>query len=132
MVGVGVQLHLGPSQVPYCLFSGSYHDTEPFTSPDPEAVIVNPDIVLLDWQLVASAPEDHIKNLNSVESRPDIIVLHVRPETIESAKAAGADYFFSKDSPPDQLLMCLRKLKQDRITKIHSKEISDETKTRPA
>ena len=85
---------------------------------------LQPDIVLLDWQLIASAPESYIKNLNSLESRPHIIVLHVRPETYEDAKAAGADYFFSKDSPPDQLLKCLRKLKQEGVPKIHSKKVN--------
>ena len=51
-------------------------------------------------------------------------MLHVRPETREGAEAAGADYFFSKDSPPDQLLMCLRKLKHERIQENHLKKES--------
>ncbi len=74
------------------------------------------DLVLLDWQLVESAPEDSIKNLKSVESPPHVIVLDVRPETLVRAKAAGADHFFSKDSPPDQLLMCIRKLKHEKMS----------------
>ena len=82
---------------------------------------VQPDILLLDWQLVTSTPEAYIRNLKSVESQPAIIVLHVRPEIREGAEAAGADYFFSKDSPPDRLLMCLQKLKQEKVAKVHSK-----------
>ena len=78
---------------------------------------VQPDIVLLDWQLVAAMPESTIRNLKSVESRPQIIVLHVRSETDAYAKAAGADYFYCKDSPPDQLLAHIQELKQERITK---------------
>lgn len=74
-----------------------------------------PDIVILDWQLVASAPESYIKNLHSIESQPHIIVVHVRPETRGEAEAAGADYFHSKDSPPDQLLECLLLIKHERI-----------------
>ena len=80
-----------------------------------EAVL--PDIVLLEWQLVTAMPEDTIRKLKSVESHPLIIVLHVRPETHKSAIAAGADDFFSKDSPPDQLLESLRKLKQEKTTR---------------
>ena len=74
-----------------------------------------PDIVLLDWNLVASAPESYIKNLHSIESQPHIVVVHVRPETRQAAEAAGADYFHSKDNPPDQLLECLRLIKRERI-----------------
>ena len=76
-----------------------------------------PDIVLLEWQLVTAMPEDTIRNLKSVESHPLIIVLHVRSETYQDAKAAGADYFICKDSPPDQLLAYIRKVKQERVTK---------------
>ena len=75
---------------------------------------VQPDIVLLDWQLVTAMPESTIRDLKSVEARPQVIVLHVRSETYVDAKAAGADHFFCKDSPPDQLLAYLRKLKQDK------------------
>ena len=81
------------------------------------------DIVLLDWQLVRSKPEDIISELKFVESHPQIIVLHTRPETYVDAKAAGADHFFCKDSPPDQLLACLRKLKQEKTT--HFMKISN-------
>lgn len=78
---------------------------------------VQPDIVLIDWQFVMAKPEGSIRSLKSVESRPQIIVLHVQPETGVDAKAAGADYFFCKDSPPNQLLACLQELKQEKITR---------------
>ena len=74
-----------------------------------------PDVLLLDWQLVSSAPAEYIKNLHSIETQPHIVVLHVNPETRGEAETAGADGFVSKDSPPDQLLTILRKLKQERI-----------------
>ena len=73
-----------------------------------------PDVLLLDWQLVSSAPTEYIRNLHSIETQPDIIVLDVRPEIRYEAETAGADGFVSKDSPPDQLLTILRKLKQER------------------
>ena len=73
-----------------------------------------PDVLLLDWQLVSSAPAEYIKNLHSIETQPHIVVLHVDPETRGEAETAGADGFVSKDSPPDQLLTILRKLKQER------------------
>ena len=73
-----------------------------------------PDVLLLDWQLVSSAPAEYIKNLHSIETQPHIVVLHVQPETRGEAETAGADGFVSKDSPPDQLLTILRKLIQER------------------
>ncbi len=73
-----------------------------------------PDVVLLDWLIIASVPADYIKNLHLIESQPQIIVTHVRPETRREAEAAGADGFISKDGPPDQLLTILRNLKQER------------------
>jgi len=73
-----------------------------------------PDVLLLDWQLVSSAPAEYIKNLHSIETHPHIVVLHVQPETRGEAETAGADGFVSKDSPPDQLLTILLELKQER------------------
>ena len=57
-----------------------------------------PDVVLLDWGLVASNPKDFIRNLHSLSSQPSIIVLHIQPETRDAALAAGADDFSSKES----------------------------------
>jgi DNA-binding NarL/FixJ family response regulator len=73
-----------------------------------------PDVLLLDWQLISSAPKEYIRNLHSIETQPDIIVLDVRPEIKYEAEAAGADDFISKADPPDQLLAILQKLKKGR------------------
>ena len=70
-----------------------------------------PDVVLLDWDLVASNPFNFIKNLHSLASHPTIIVLDIQPETREAAFAAGADEFSSKDQSPEQLRMILRNIK---------------------
>ena len=74
-----------------------------------------PDVVLLDWQIIASTPADYIKNLHLIESQPQIIVIHVRPETRREAEMACADWFVSKDGPPDQLLKTLNEIKPERI-----------------
>ena len=81
-----------------------------------------PDVMLLDWQLVASAPSEYIKHMRSIESHPHILVCHIRSETRSEAEAAGADYFFSKDVPPDQLLMMLHQLRRKRIQEEETKE----------
>ncbi len=74
-----------------------------------------PDVLLLDWQFVSSAPAEYIKNLHSIETQPHIVVLHVDPETRGEAETAGADGFVSKDSPPDQLLTILHELRKEKI-----------------
>ena len=81
-----------------------------------------PDVMLLDWQLVASAPSEYIKNLRSIETEPHIIVMHVQPETRPAASAVGADHFIVKNTPPDQLLMMLHELKRERIQEQETKE----------
>jgi DNA-binding NarL/FixJ family response regulator len=74
-----------------------------------------PDVVLLEWQIIASAPAEYIKALHSIETQPHIVVLHVQPETRGEAETAGADSFISKDGPPDQLLRILNEIKPERI-----------------
>jgi DNA-binding NarL/FixJ family response regulator len=74
-----------------------------------------PDVILLDWQLIASAPKEYIRNLHSIETQPNIIILDVRPEVRHEAEAVGADGFVSKDSPPDKLLMILHELRKEKI-----------------
>lgn len=71
-----------------------------------------PDVVLLDWGLIASNPNKFIQNLHVLSSQPSIIVLDIQPETKEAAFAAGADEFSCKDQPPDRLCMILRNLKK--------------------
>lgn len=83
---------------------------------------VQPDVLILDWQLVASAPFEFIRNLHSVESHPYIIVTHIHPGTEQKAAAAGADAFFCKDGPTDPLLMILQKLRRKRIEEQEFKE----------
>jgi DNA-binding NarL/FixJ family response regulator len=78
-----------------------------------QAGAAQPDVVLLDWQLIASAPAEYIKNLHLIESKPQIIVLHIRPDVRREAEDAGADVFISKDTPPDELLLALRKIGKD-------------------
>ena len=80
-----------------------------------QAGAARPDVVLLDWQIIASAPAEYIKNLHLIESQPQIIVLHIRPEIRREAEDAGADAFFSKDTPPDDLLFALHKIGKDEL-----------------
>ncbi len=78
-----------------------------------------PDVVLLDWSLVTQPEREMLTDLRS--SAPDlkIVVLHIRPEPKQEAESAGADLFISKDSPPDELLIILRKMREDELANLH-------------
>ena len=80
-----------------------------------QAGAAQPDVVLLDWQIIASAPAEYIKNLHLIESQPQIIVLYIQPEIRREAEDAGADVFISQDTPPDELLLVLRKIGKDEL-----------------
>jgi DNA-binding NarL/FixJ family response regulator len=80
-----------------------------------QAGAAQPDVVLLDWQIIASAPAEYIKNLHLIESQPQIIVLCIRPEIRREAEDAGADVFISKDTPPDELLLVLQNIEKDEL-----------------
>ena len=70
-----------------------------------------PDVVLLDWQLPDRPAVSVLADLHSLERRPRIIVLCVRPEVEQEAKAAGADAFVSKTASSDQLVAILRQIR---------------------
>ena len=70
-----------------------------------------PDVVLLDWQLPDRPAASVLADLNSLERRPRIIVLYVRPEVEQEARAAGADAFVTKTASSDQLVAILRQIR---------------------
>ena len=71
-----------------------------------------PDIVLLDWPLAESSPITLFTQIHTLEPKPIIVVMDVREETRQSALACGADAFFCKDVPADQLITILQQFKQ--------------------
>ena len=74
-----------------------------------------PDVVLLDWQLPDRPAVSVLADLHSLERRPRIIVLYVRPEAEQEAKAAGADAFVSKTASSDQLVATLRQMRDGSL-----------------
>jgi DNA-binding NarL/FixJ family response regulator len=70
-----------------------------------------PEVLLLDWELSKSAMVDLIGDLQHLENRPKIIALSINPQVKETALAAGACDFISKNVPPDELLPILRKIR---------------------
>lgn len=66
----------------------------------------NPDIVLLDWELLGRTPTEWLATLRQA-SQPVWVVLSHHPDVREIALAAGADGFICKSDPPQMLLAAL-------------------------
>lgn len=71
---------------------------------------VQPDLILLDWELPGLRQTDPLSELRRVAPRTPVIAISGRPEAREEALAAGADAFICKGNPPDQLLLALAAL----------------------
>lgn len=74
-----------------------------------------PDVVLLDWQLPDRPAVGILADLHTLERRPHVIVLCVKPEVAKEANAAGADAFVTKPASSDQLMAILRKIKDGSL-----------------
>ena len=70
-----------------------------------------PDVVLLDWRLPDRPAASVLADLRSLERRPQVIVLCVKPEVEQEARAAGADVFVTKTASSDQLVAILRQMR---------------------
>ena len=75
---------------------------------------LNPDIVLLDWELPgvrrSNAKENLLITLRANNRELLVIVLSGRPESCRAAMDAGANAFVSKADPPEKFLAALRKV----------------------
>jgi DNA-binding NarL/FixJ family response regulator len=70
-----------------------------------------PEVLLLDWELAKPTPIGLLGDVGHLEHPPKIIALSINPQVKETALAAGASDFISKDVPPDDLLPILRKIR---------------------
>ncbi len=84
-----------------------------------QAEASRPDIVLLDWSLISQPVTDLLQALHSLHPKLKIVVLHLRPEAKQVVDSAGADASISKDVPPDELLIILRKMRQEELESHH-------------
>jgi DNA-binding NarL/FixJ family response regulator len=82
-----------------------------------------PDVLLLDW--VSSSLQsiaELLGNLCNLEHRPKTIVFSTRAEDGEAYITAGADYFITKDAPPDELLPILNDIRLSGNRFIHKEK----------
>ncbi len=67
---------------------------------------IQPDLVLLDWELPGSRPAYLLAALR-IRRRTIVIALSGRLEACQEALNAGVDAFVSKGEPPERLLATL-------------------------
>jgi len=65
---------------------------------------VNPDVLLIEWNLAGGRGEDMIPVIKERFPEVTVIVLSGRPELRGKACSVGADAFVSKTEPPEKLL----------------------------
>jgi len=68
------------------------------------------DVLLFDWQIPLPELKDMLTDIHILDNPPTIIFLSSGPEEREQILAAGADYFFTKDAPPNELIKTLNSL----------------------
>jgi DNA-binding NarL/FixJ family response regulator len=79
-----------------------------------QAKTLNPDLILIDWELPGHSTKAVIEWLKASEHTSKVIVLAKQPESEQAALAVGADAFVSKTHSADSLLDTLRKLYKPR------------------
>jgi len=74
-------------------------------------------VLLLDWEMPLPKMKDLLTDIHCLDNPPEIIFLSSRLEEKEQILAAGADYFFTKDTPPNNLLKTLNSLQEPEENK---------------
>jgi DNA-binding NarL/FixJ family response regulator len=75
--------------------------------------VVQPDVLLLDQKLAGESLNDFMSALQKLKPRPRVIVLSINSDEEQSSLAAGADAFFYKAYPAEELLTILRTMRDE-------------------
>lgn len=70
--------------------------------------VLEPDLVLLDWNLPDMTGENVMLSLRNTNKDLSVIVISGQIEVKKAAFEAGAIAFFSKANPPDRLVDAIR------------------------
>jgi DNA-binding NarL/FixJ family response regulator len=72
--------------------------------------VSQPDAFLLEWALPFQSVAELLTNIHHLKRPPQIIFLSNKLEDKEKTIAAGADYFITRDAPPDELILILNNM----------------------
>ncbi len=81
-----------------------------------QAENMQPDLLLLDWELADVDAEATLRRLRKVCPHLCIIALSAKDEMREAALKAGADAFVSKADPPERLLAAIAGFYKSKAT----------------
>jgi DNA-binding NarL/FixJ family response regulator len=70
-----------------------------------------PDALILDGELSSQPVKDLLVDLSNLEHKPRTIILTSEPGVSELNRGTTADYFISKNAPPDELLPILNQIR---------------------
>jgi DNA-binding NarL/FixJ family response regulator len=73
-----------------------------------EAQEVQPDLILLDWELPGLQATALLHSLRTLCDHMKVVAYSERTETYQEALTAGVNAFVSKTEPPNQLVNALR------------------------
>jgi DNA-binding NarL/FixJ family response regulator len=73
-----------------------------------EAAASQPEIIIVDWELLAADAQGNLQELHRLSPLSKIIVTGSRPEFTFQAQQAGADAFVCKIYPPEALLSAIQ------------------------
>ena len=73
-----------------------------------EAQEVQPDLILLDWELPGLQATALLHSLRTLCDQMKVVAYSERTETYQEALTAGVNAFVSKTEPPNQLVNALR------------------------
>jgi len=75
-----------------------------------EALTLQPDLVVLDWELPGRPAGEIVDTLHRQQDSCQVVILSHHPELQQAALQAGADAFLCKTAPPQHVLAVLGEL----------------------
>ena len=74
-----------------------------------------PDVLLLDCAFAPRSRSSLLASLRGLEPHTVIVAFATRPQDEEAIMKEGADYFISKEAPPDRLIPILNEIRSSGI-----------------
>jgi two-component system, NarL family, response regulator DesR len=65
---------------------------------------LQPDLVILDWELVGKPEKDLVAQLHALSPSLKVVLTSSRPEVALQAQAVQADSYVCKSQPPEQVV----------------------------
>ena len=74
----------------------------------PVVTRLQPDLVILDWELVGKPEKDLVAQLRALSPTLKVVLTSSRPEISLQAQAVRADSYVCKSQPPEQVVQIIQ------------------------